>query len=65
MPPGNDGNEDLHIFIDRSIISVIGSNETAITVWTHPATEASDKVALFAKGGIAKVEIEAWVIRSV
>ena len=63
MPPAqDDGTEGLHIYIDQSLISVIASNETAITVWTHPVA-SSDKVALFATAG-REVQLcaEAWAL---
>jgi hypothetical protein len=54
----------MHVYIDRSIISVIASNETAITVWTHPAN-GSVALGLFAEGGEADVELEVWAMGSI
>ena len=56
--PRSTAEQSVHIFADRSIISVIASNETAITVWTHPLN-SSTHVGLFSVGG-ADVELEAW-----
>ena len=56
--------QSVHVFIDRSVISAIASNETAITAWTHPAA-GSVAVGLFAEGGAADVELEVWAMGSI
>lgn len=62
--PRSTTEQSMHVYIDRSIISVIASNETAITVWTHPAN-GSVALGLFAEGEGADVELEAWAMGSI
>ena len=56
--------QSVHVFIDRSVISAIASNETAITAWTHPVA-GSVALGLFAEGGAADVELEVWTMGSI
>ena len=60
--PSSTDEEELHLFVDHSIVSMMASNETAITLWSHPATQESSVVALFAEGAEAEIEIEAWQV---
>ena len=54
----------MHVYLDRSLISVIASNGTAITVWTHPPNGAQ-RLGLFAEGEAADVELEVWAMGSI
>ena len=56
--------QSMHVYIDRSVISVIASNETAITVWTHPL-DGSVALGLFSVGETADIELEVWAMGSI
>ena len=56
--------QSMHVYLDRSLISVIASNGTAITVWTHPPN-GSVALGLFAEGEAADVELEVWPMGSI
>ena len=62
--PRSTSEQSMHVYIDRSIISVIASNETAITVWTHPLN-GSVAMGLFSEGETAYVELEVWAMGSI
>jgi hypothetical protein len=62
--PLSTSEQSVHIYLDRSVISVIASNETAITVWTHPAVGATH-LGLFAEGAAADVSLEVWEMGSI
>eukprot|EP01052_Picozoa_sp_SAG31_P005989 SAG31_NODE_271_length_18717_cov_8.685949_24_plen_476_part_00 len=62
--PRSTRQQSVHVYLDRSIISVIASNETAITAWTHPAN-GSTALGLFSEGEESVIELEAWDMRSI
>ena len=62
--PRSTAEQSVHCFLDRSLISVIASNETAITVWTHPLN-GSHSLGLFSEGEEATIELEVWAVGSI
>ena len=62
--PQSTTDQSIHVFLDRSIISAIASNETAITVWTHPQ-DGSVALGLFADGETVDVELEVLTMGSI
>ena len=64
LPRASTQQQSMHVYLDRSLISVIASNGTAITVWTHPPNGAQ-RLGLFAEGEAADVELEVWAMGSI
>eukprot|EP00658_Telonema_sp_P-2_P024871 TRINITY_DN20005_c0_g2_i1.p5 TRINITY_DN20005_c0_g2~~TRINITY_DN20005_c0_g2_i1.p5 ORF type:complete len:116 (-),score=23.65 TRINITY_DN20005_c0_g2_i1:553-900(-) len=62
---GEEQDQELHVYVDNSIVSVIASEQTAITAWVHPSTEESSAIALFVEGADAKIEVEVWEMGSI
>jgi len=64
--PLEEGRVTLHVFVDRSSVELFANGgRTAITDQVFPGP-ASDGVALYAKGGPAKlVSLQAWRLRSI
>jgi fructan beta-fructosidase len=63
--PVERGRVELHLFVDRSSVEVFGNGgRTSITDQVFPSP-GSDRVALYAKGGEAKlVSLDVWKLRS-
>jgi fructan beta-fructosidase len=63
--PVERGRVELHLFVDRSSVEVFGNRgRTSITDQVFPSP-GSDGVALYAKGGEAKlVSLDVWKLRS-
>ena len=53
---------NLHLFVDRSIVTLIADNVTSISVWVHPTdVAASERVALFSSvRGVKAERIDVW-----
>jgi hypothetical protein len=45
------GQLSFHAYVDHSLVTVIVENQTALTVWVHPASAKSTGVALFTASG--------------
>jgi hypothetical protein len=62
VPTGSVTN--LHVFVDRSIVTLIADNVTSISLWVHPTdVAASQRVALFSGPSIQGVhaeQIDVW-----
>jgi hypothetical protein len=48
----------MHIYVDRSLVTVIVDNATSISVWVHPQQMQSVSVKLFGGGGEGEVVAE-------
>jgi beta-fructofuranosidase len=56
----------LRVFIDRSVVEVFANGRQCLTLRAYPTCEDSTGVAVFARGGEAKlVSLTAWQMRSV
>ncbi len=56
----------LRIFLDRSSIEVFANGKQCLTVRVYPQREDSTGVALFARGGPARLtSLDAWQMRSI
>jgi fructan beta-fructosidase len=64
--PAEQGRVTLHLFLDWSTVEVLGNDgRIALTEQIFPGPD-SDDVALYARGGAAKlVSLEAWELRSI
>ena len=52
---------NLHVFVDRSIVTLIADNVTSISVWVHPTDVASERVALFSTvRGVKAERVDVW-----
>lgn len=61
-PNASHGSVQLHAYVDRSIVSFIVDNRTALSVWVHPTQgAASAGVALFASSpGVVANKLAVW-----
>ena len=56
----------LRIFIDRSIIEVFANGRQCLTIRAYPQRDDSSGVAIFARGGRAKLlALDAWQMESI
>ncbi|MEA3407150.1 MAG: glycoside hydrolase family 32 protein [Chloroflexota bacterium] len=55
----------LHIYLDRSVIEVLGNYRTCLTGWVYPSREDSLGLRFFAEGGEAElISLDVWEMRS-
>ena len=56
----------LRVFVDRSVIEVFAADRQCLTLRAYPDREDSNGVAVFARGGSARLEsLDAWQMQSV
>tara|TARA_Y100000588_G_scaffold324040_1_gene356935 strand:- start:1564 stop:3132 length:1569 start_codon:yes stop_codon:yes gene_type:complete len=56
----------LRVFVDRSVVEVFVGDQQCLTLRTYPSREDSAGVALFARGGPARLQsLSAWSMKSI
>jgi len=56
----------LRVFVDRSIVEAFAGDRQCLTLRSYPGREDSNGVAVFARGGAAKLlSLDAWQMRSI
>lgn len=59
-------NLDLRIFVDRSVIEVYANDRQSLTARVYPGGKQSQTVAIFSKGGKAKlISLDAWKMKTI
>ena len=66
LPPPSDPNGtrtfELHAYVDGPIVTMIVSNETALSVYVYPQLNESVAVAIWASGTVEAAGADAWVL---
>ena len=55
---------ELHAYIDGPIVTMIVSNETALSVYVYPQRNESIGVAAWASGIVAAASVDVWELAS-
>ena len=56
----------LRVFVDKSVVEVFVGDQQCLTLRTYPSREDSAGVALFARGGPARLQsLSAWSMKSI
>ncbi|WP_121820597.1 GH32 C-terminal domain-containing protein [Halostella salina] len=59
MPVG-DGEIDLRVFVDGSVVEVFANERRCLTSRVYPTRADSDRIAAFAEGGTVETDIDVW-----